>query len=87
MLRRLGLASTARVISARIFLVVAVALLGAELLDEHEDVVDVDLDLLDELDLEHDVVVDDFPVAVAIARELVAETQVDAGVVLPLLAR
>lgn len=53
-------------------LVVAVAFLGAELLDEHEDVVDVDLDLLDELDLEHDVVVDDFSVAVTIARELIA---------------
>ena len=66
------------------FLVVAVALLGAELLDEHEDVVDVDLDLLDELDFEHDVVVDDFSVAVAVARVLVAQPQVDAGVVLPL---
>ena len=54
------------------FFVVAVALLGAELLDEHEDVVDVDLDLLDELDLEHDVLVDDFSVAVTIARELIA---------------
>jgi hypothetical protein len=32
--------------------------LAAVLLDEHEDVVDVDLDLLDELDLEDDVVVD-----------------------------
>ena len=52
--------------------VVAVALGGAVLLDQHEDVVDVDLDLLDELDLEHDVVVDDFSVAVTIARELIA---------------
>jgi hypothetical protein len=42
--------------------VVAVSLRVAILLDEHQHLVDVDLDLLDELDLEHDdVVVDRTP--------------------------
>ena len=39
-------------------LVLAITLRIAVLLDEHQDVVDVDLDLLDQLDLEDDLVVD-----------------------------
>jgi hypothetical protein len=63
-------------------LVVAVSPLVAVPLDEHEDVVDVDLDLLDELDLEDDVVVDRLLVAVAVLAELGVEVEVDAAVVL-----
>ena len=58
LLRSVGLESMARLIVGADLLVLAVAAGLAVLLDEHEDVVDVDLDLLDELDLEDDVVVD-----------------------------
>ena len=60
---------------------------GAELLDEHEDVVDVDLDLLDKFDLEHDVVVDRLFVGVCGSPELGVKVEVDAAVVLALAAR
>ena len=65
-------------------LVVAVAVLVAVLLDEHQDVVDVDLDLLDQLDLEDDVVVDRLLVGVLVLAELGVQVEVDAAVVLAL---
>lgn len=52
--------------------------------DEHEDVVDVDLDLLDELDLEDDVLVDRLLVAVAVLRNSREQVEVDVAVVLVL---
>lgn len=54
----------------------------APLGDEHQDVVDVDLDLLDELDLEDDVVVDRFLLGRIGAPELGVEVEVDRLVVL-----
>ena len=69
------------------FFVVAVALLGAELLDEHEDVVDVDLDLLDELDLEGHVIVDAFLVPVPGLPELGIQVEIHAAVVLAVAFR
>ena len=63
-------------------LVGAVALVV--LVDEHEDVGDIDLHLLDELDLELDVVVDVLllDAAATLAAHLVAEGEVPAGVLL-----
>jgi hypothetical protein len=46
------------------------------LLDEHEDVIDVDLDLLDELNLEDDVLVDALPVCVLTLPELGIEVEI-----------
>ena len=69
---------------ARISRVGAVALGLAVLLDEHQDVVDVDLDLLDQLDLEDDVVVDRLLLSRCILAELGVEVEVDAAVVLAL---
>ena len=54
------------------------------LLDQHQDVIDVDLDLLDQLDLEDQVVVDDLLVGVLVLAELGVEVEVDASVVLAL---
>ena len=62
----------------------AVATLGPVLLDEHQHVVDVDLDLLDELDLEDDVVVDRLLVGVLLPPERLVEVEVEAAVVLEL---
>ena len=56
----------------------------APLLDEHEDVVDVDFDLLDELDLEDNVVVDRLLLGLFAATELGVQVEVDAAVVLAL---
>ena len=65
-------------------LVVAVAMLVAVLLHEHQDVVDVDLDLLDELDLEDDVVDDRLLLGRRVLAVLGVEVEVDAAVVLVL---
>ena len=71
-------------ISCADLLVVAVAALRRGTSDEHEDVVDVDLDLLDQLDLEDDVVVDRLLLGVLVLAELGVEVEVDAAVVLAL---
>ena len=67
--------------------VLAVAVLLPVSLDEHEDVVDVDLDLLDELDLEGHVIVDAFLVPVPGLPELGVQVEVHAAVVLAVAFR
>ncbi len=63
------------------FFVFAIAVLAAVVLNEHQDVVDVDLDLFDELPFKHDVVVDEFLVRGGVGAELGVEVEVDAAVV------
>ena len=54
------------------------------MLNEHEDVVDVDVDLLDELHFEDEVVRDRFLIHLRALVRLVIEVQVDASVVFEL---
>jgi hypothetical protein len=68
-------------------LVVAVAARLPVALDEQQDVVDGDLDLLDELDLEHHVVVDRLLLGLVRLAELGVQVEVVAEVVLHLSGR
>ena len=52
------------------------------LLDQHQDVVDVHLNLFDQLDLEDEVLVDGFLVSGVVLAHLLVEVQVGAAVVL-----
>jgi SpoVK/Ycf46/Vps4 family AAA+-type ATPase len=69
------------------FPVVPVAAFFPVLLHEHEDVVDVDLDLLDELNLEDHVLVDRLLLCFGFPAKLCVEVEVDAAVVLGLPLR
>ena len=66
------------------FTVVAVAALTPMVFDEHEDVVDVDVDLLDELHFEDELVRDRFLLHLRTLARLVIEVQIDAPVVFEL---
>jgi hypothetical protein len=77
-----GLELTARSMAARISLSSPVPLACQVALDQHQDVIDVDLDLLDQLDLEHHVVVDRFLLGLVRAAEFGVQVQVEALVVL-----
>lgn len=63
-------------------LVLARAFLLQVLLHQHQDVIDVDLDLFDQLDLEHHVVVDAFLLRLRYGAEFGVQIQVDTLVVL-----
>ena len=66
------------------FFVLTIALRSLVLRDQHQDVVDVDFDLLDEFDLEHDVVVDRFLLSIVLVAELCVDVEISALVVLDL---
>ena len=69
------------------FFVVTVAPLVTVLLDQHEDVVHVDLDLFDQFDLKDHIVVYVFFFRLASPAELVVQVQIDTAVVLALAVR
>ena len=57
------------------------------LLHEHEDIVDVNIHLTDELQLEHDIVVDVLLLCIPLSRQQTVYIEIDALVVLQIARR